>query len=50
MHIYYIIYCGSSISPHYYMTKMAAYKAAHLYTELSRHKWRVRMMIGTVSD
>lgn len=50
MFIYYIIYCGSSISPRYYMTKMAAYKAARLYTELSGHKWSVRMMVGTTSN
>lgn len=50
MTIYYIIYCGSAISSHYYMTKSAAYKAAQLYTNISGYEWRVRMMVGTVSN
>lgn len=50
MVIYYIIYCGSAIGSTYYMTKSAAYKAAQLYTNISGHEWRVRMVIGTVAN
>lgn len=50
MMIYYVIYCGSAIGSTLYMTKNAAYKAARLYTNISGHEWRVRMMVGTVSN
>ena len=47
--IYYVIYCGAAVGNYHYATLQAARKAAELYTRISGHEWRVRMMVGTVA-
>lgn len=47
--IYYVIYCGAMVGGFQYANRMAAEKAAKLYSKVSGHEWRVRMMVGTVA-
>lgn len=47
--IYYVIYCGAAISSTRYVNRLAAEKAAKLYTRISGYEWRVRMMVGSVA-
>ena len=47
--IYYVIYCGAMVGGFQYATRMAAEKAAKLYSKVSGCEWRVRMMVGTVA-
>lgn len=48
--MYYIIYCGSAIGSCHYATKLAAGKAARLYTNISGHEWRIRLMVGRIAE